>query len=55
MKLARFTEEQIIGLLRKHEAGAKAAGLARKHRVSEATPYNWKVNYSGWTFRRLSV
>jgi putative transposase len=47
MKRARFTEEQIIGVLREHEAGAKAAELARKHGVSEATLYNWKAKYGG--------
>ena len=47
MKRARFTEEQIIGVLREHESGAKAADLARKHGVSEATLYNWKAKYGG--------
>lgn len=47
MKRARFTEEQIIGILREHEAGAKAADLARKHGVSEATIYNWKAKFGG--------
>ena len=47
MKRARFTEEQIIGVLKEHEAGAKTADLARKHGVSEATLYNWKTKYGG--------
>ncbi len=40
MKRKRFTEERIITVLEEHEAGAKAGGLARRHGVSEATPYN---------------
>jgi putative transposase len=47
MKRARFTEEQIIGVLKEHEAGAKTSDLARKHGVSEATLYNWKAKYGG--------
>lgn len=47
MKRKRFTEEQIIAVLREHEAGVKAGDLARKHGVSEATLYNWKAKYGG--------
>ena len=45
MKRIRFSEEQIIAVLREHDAGAKAADLARKHGISEATLYNWKAKY----------
>jgi putative transposase len=47
MKRVRFTEDQIIAVLREHEAGAKTGDLARKHGVSEATLYNWKAKYGG--------
>ena len=47
MKRKRFSEEQIIGVLREHEAGAKTGDLARKYGVSEATLYNWKAKYGG--------
>jgi putative transposase len=47
MKRARLTEGQIIGVLKEHEVGAKAADLTRQHGVSEATVYNWKAKYGG--------
>jgi transposase-like protein len=48
MKRARFTEDQIIGVLKEHEAGAKTADLARRHGVSEATLYNWRPSAAAW-------
>ncbi len=47
MKRERFTEEQIIGVLKEHEADAKTADLASKPGVSEATLYNRKGKYDG--------
>ena len=47
MKKIRYTEEQIIGILKQHEAGVKTADLCREHGISEATFYNWKSKYGG--------
>jgi putative transposase len=47
MKRARFTEEQIIAVLKEREARAKTADLFRKHGTSEATLYNWKAKFGG--------
>ena len=47
MKRKRFSEGQIIGVMKEAEAGAKPADLARRHGVSEATIYNWKSKYGG--------
>ena len=47
MKRTRFSEEQIIGVLKEAEVGAKTADLARRHGVSEVTIYNWKSKYGG--------
>lgn len=47
MKRSRFTEDQIIGILKEHEAGVSVADLCRKHGVSDATVYKWKAKYGG--------
>ena len=47
MKKARFTEEQIIAILREHEAGAATTDVCRKHGISSATFYKWKAKYGG--------
>jgi putative transposase len=49
MKSKRFTEEQIIAVLKEAEAGAKTRELIRKYGISEQTFYNWKAKYSGMT------
>jgi putative transposase len=49
MKAKRFTDEQIIAVLREAEDGAKAKDLCRKHGISEPTFYNWKAKYGGMT------
>lgn len=45
MKPSRFTEEQIIGILREQEAGAKTVEVCRKHGISGATFYQWKAKF----------
>ena len=45
----RFTEEQIIGVLKEADAGAKVAELCRKYGISDATYYNWKAKFGGMT------
>jgi putative transposase len=47
MKRSRFSEEQIIGMLREQEAGMSTADVCRKHGISSATFYKWKGRYGG--------
>jgi putative transposase len=47
MKASRFSEEQIIAVLREHEAGAKTGEVSRRHGISDATFYKWKAKYGG--------
>ena len=47
MKRNRFTEEQIIGILKEHEAGVPVADLCRKHGVSDGSIYKWKAKFGG--------
>jgi len=53
LKAKRYTEEQIISVLREGEAGARVADLSRKYGISDATYYNWKAKYAGLTVSEL--
>ena len=47
MKRKRFSEEQIIGIMKEHDAGVSVAELCRKHNVSDASIYKWKAKFGG--------
>lgn len=47
MRKSRFSEEQIIGILKEHQAGMPVADLCRKHGIRDATLYTWRSKYGG--------
>jgi putative transposase len=53
MKKIRFSESQILNILKEQEQGSKVADICRKHGISDATFYNWKNKYSGMTVNEL--
>ena len=53
MQRKKYTEEQIIGVLKEGEVGGKVADLCRKYGISDATYYNWKAKYAGMTVSDL--
>lgn len=53
MKKSKFTEEQIITILKEQDSGAKVSDLCRKHGISDQTFHNWKKKYGGLTVSEL--
>ena len=53
MKKTKFTESQIIGILRQQESGQKIADICREHGISQPTFYQWKTKYSGLDVSQL--
>ena len=55
MKRARFSEEQIISILKEAEAGGKVTELCRRHGISDATFYTWRSKYGGLEIRYVEI
>lgn len=53
MKRSKFTESQIIGMIKRHEKGVKVADICRDQGISQGTFYNWKGKYSGMGVSQL--
>ncbi len=55
MKKSKWTEAQIVGMLREHEQGRKVADICREHGISNATFYQWKAKYGGMDASQLKL
>lgn len=55
MRKTKFTEHQIVAMLKQHEAGAKVADICREHGISNATFYQWKAKYGGMDASQLKL
>ena len=55
MRKSKFTEHQIVSMLKQHEAGAKVAEICREHGISNATFYQWKSKYGGLDASQLKL
>lgn len=53
MKKTRFTESQIVAILKQYDAGKTAEVLCREHKISKATLYNWRKKYNGMDTQQL--
>lgn len=53
MKKTRFTEQQIVAILKQHDQGSKVSDICREHGISDATFYNWKAKYGGMDTSQL--